>query len=79
MHFGFVLDPSNIDLWNIDLLDTNLDLFDADIHCKHFVCLQEVLKAYSRRLEDQQMFAGNLMNPVPCFLKNMVYHSVLGL
>ena len=26
MHFGFALDPWNIDLWDIDLLDTVLDL-----------------------------------------------------
>ena len=26
MHFGFALDSSNIDLWDIDLLDTDLDL-----------------------------------------------------
>ena len=25
-HFGFALDLSDIDLWNIDLLDTHLDL-----------------------------------------------------
>ena len=25
MHFGFALDSSDIDLWNIDLLDTHLD------------------------------------------------------
>ena len=27
MHFGLALDSSDIDLWNIDLLDTHLDLF----------------------------------------------------
>ena len=26
MHFGFALDLSNIDLWDINLLDTDLDL-----------------------------------------------------
>ena len=26
MHFGFTLDSRNIDLWDIDLLDTDLDL-----------------------------------------------------
>ena len=25
MHFGFALHSSDIDLWNIDLLDTHLD------------------------------------------------------
>ena len=28
-HFGFALDLSDIDLWNIDLLDTHLDLLDT--------------------------------------------------
>ena len=26
MHFGFALDSRNIDLWDIDLLDTGLNL-----------------------------------------------------
>ena len=30
MHFGFALELSDIiDLWNIDLLDTHLDLLDT--------------------------------------------------
>ena len=28
MHSGFALEFSDTDLWNIDLLDTHLDLFD---------------------------------------------------
>ena len=47
-HFGFVLALSDIDLWNKDLLGTHLDLLDADIPSKHFVCLQDVLKTSSR-------------------------------
>ena len=43
MHFGFTLDSSDIDLWNIDLLDAHLDLLDTNISSKHFVCLQDVL------------------------------------
>ena len=35
---------SDIDLRNIDLLDTHLGLLDKDISRKHFVCLQEVIK-----------------------------------
>ena len=50
MHFGFALDSSDIDLLNIDLLDTHLDLFDTDLPSKHFVCLQDVLKASSRHV-----------------------------
>ena len=48
MHFGFALDLSDIDLWNIDLLDTHLDLLDTDIPSKYFVCFQDVLKTSSR-------------------------------
>ena len=73
MHFGFALDLSDIDLLNIDLLDqryTHLDLLDTDIPSKHFACLQNVFKMLSRhvfkmssrRLEDQQMFAGLLIH-----------------
>ena len=49
-HFGVALDLSDIDLWNIDLLDTHLDFLDTDITSKHFVCLQDVLKTSSRYL-----------------------------
>ena len=47
MHFGFALDSSDIDLLNIDLLDTHLDLLDTDIPSKQFVCLQDVFKTSS--------------------------------
>ena len=47
MYIGLALDASDIDLWDIDLLDT-------DIPSKHFVCLQDILKTscemFSRRL-----------------------------
>ena len=39
MHFGFTLDSSDIDLLNIDMLDTHLDLLDTDIPSKHFISL----------------------------------------
>ena len=59
MHFGFALDFSDIDLKNIDLLDTYLDLSDTGIPSKHF--LSRVMS--SRRLEDVfktcLLFAGN--------------------
>ena len=54
-HFGFALDLSDIDLWNIDLLDTHLDLLDTDITSKNFVSLQRkivTLKTCWRRLQD---------------------------
>ena len=46
----------------------DLDLLDTDIPSKHFVFLQEalktssrnVLRTSSRRLEDQQIFAGDI-------------------
>ena len=44
MQFGFALDSSDVDLLNIGLLDTHLDLLDTDIPSKHFVCLQDILK-----------------------------------
>ena len=49
MHFVFA-DSSDIDLWDIDYLDTDLDLLDTDVPSKHFVCLQNILKTSSRRL-----------------------------
>ena len=44
MHFGFALELSNVDLLNIDLLDTHLDLLDTDIPSKYFACLHNVFK-----------------------------------
>ena len=46
-YFRFALDLSDIDLWNIDLLDTHLDFSDTDITGNH-VYLQDVLKTSSR-------------------------------
>ena len=48
MHFGFVLELSDVDLWNIDLLDTHLDLLDLLIPSKYFVCINSVFKTSSR-------------------------------
>ena len=48
MHFGFALELSNVDLLNIDLLDTHLDLLDTDIPSKYFVSLHSVFKTSSR-------------------------------
>ena len=50
MHFGFTLDSSDKDLWNIDLLGAHLDLLDTDNSSKHFVCFQDVLQASSRHV-----------------------------
>ena len=50
MHFRFALELSNINLWNIDLLDTHLDLLDTDIPSKYFVCLNNVFKTSSRHV-----------------------------
>ena len=54
MHFGFALDMSDIDLRNINLFDTHLDLLDKDIS-KRFQgmssrCLQDVFKTSSRHV-----------------------------
>ena len=62
---------SDIDLWNTDLLDTLLDLIRYRYHQYTCLpprrledvlktCLQDVITTSSRRLEDQQMFAGLL-------------------
>ena len=50
MHFGFGLDLSHIDLWNMDLLNTHLDLLDTDISSKYFACLFNVFKTSSRHV-----------------------------
>ena len=50
MHFEFALKMSNIDLWNIDLVDTYLELLDTDISSKYFVCLHNVFKKSSRHV-----------------------------
>ena len=50
MHFGFTLDLPDIDLLNIDLLDTHLDLLDTDIPSKYFACLHNVFKTSSRHV-----------------------------
>ena len=56
MHFGFALELSNVDLLNIDLLDTHLDLLDTGIPSKYFVFLHNVFKTLqdmsSRHLQD---------------------------
>ena len=44
MHFGLALELSNVDLLNIDLLDTHLDLLDTDIPSKYFAFLHNVFK-----------------------------------
>ena len=55
MHFGFALELSHVDLLNIDLLDTHLDLLGTDIPSILFVsivssrCLQDMS---SRHLQD---------------------------
>ena len=48
MYFGIVLELSDINLWNVDLLDTHLDLLDTDIPSKYVVCLHSVFKTSSR-------------------------------
>ena len=47
MHFGFTLDSSDIDLWNIDLLDTYLDQIQISS-----VNILFVSKTSWRRLQD---------------------------
>ena len=47
MHLGFASHSSDVDLWDIDSLDTDLDLLVTDIPGKDFACLQDVLKTSS--------------------------------
>ena len=50
MHFGSALELSNVDLLNIDLLDTHLDLLDTDIPSKYFANIHNVFKTSSRHV-----------------------------
>ena len=52
MHFRFALELSDIDLGNIDLLHTHLDLLVTDIPSKYFVALHSILKISSTRVQD---------------------------
>ena len=62
MHFGFALELSDIDLWNIDLLDTHLDLLDRNAPVS--ILFDPIVS--SRRLQDissrhlQYMFSRRL-------------------
>ena len=47
MHFGLILELSNVDPLNIDFLDTHVDLLDTDIPSKYFACLHNVFKMSS--------------------------------
>ena len=61
MHFGLALELSNVDLFNIDLLDTHLHLLDTDIPSKYFACLYNVFKTSSRHVFKtcfEDIFAG---------------------
>ena len=46
MYFGCASDAPDVDFWDIDLLDTDLDFLNTDIPSKHFVCPQDVFKTY---------------------------------
>ena len=79
MHFGFALDSSDIDLWNTDLLDTYLDLLDADNPSKYFACLQTSSRRLqdmsSRSPKDQQMLVEMLHKPIIRKFKRRKAHS----
>ena len=55
MRFELALELSNVDLSNIDLLDTHLDLLDTDIPSKYFACLHNAFKTSSRHLQDMSL------------------------
>ena len=50
MHFGLALELSDIDMWNIDSLDTHLDFLDTNISSKYFVILHNVFKTSWRHV-----------------------------
>ena len=50
MRFGLALELSNVDLLNIDLLDTHLDLLDTYIPSKYFAYLHNVFQTTSRHV-----------------------------
>ena len=56
MHFGFTLESSDIDLWD---MDTHLDLLVTDIPSKHFLIFsktswQRLQDMSSRRFQDMK-------------------------
>ena len=71
MHFGFALDLSEINLWNIDLPDIHLDLLDTDIPGKDSACFQDVFKTSSRRFQDmfQDVFKICVQDVFKTFLR----------
>ena len=79
MHFGFALDLSDIDLWNIDMLDTYLFLLDTDIPSKYFACLQTSSRRLqdmsSRSPKDRQMLVEMLHKPIIRKFKRRKAHS----
>ena len=51
MLFGFAIESSDTDLWDIDLLDTDLDLLETATPSKIFICLlQDAFKASWRHV-----------------------------
>ena len=70
MHFGFALDSSDIDLLNIDLLDTHLDLLDTDIP----VNILFVSKTSWRCLQRNKFLSSNTSprRLAECLLKNVL-------
>ena len=77
-HFGFALDFSDIDLRNIDLLDTNLDLLGTDITSKIFfasktswrrpqdMSSRHVFKMSSRRLHHNNFSSSKTVSRRLC-------------
>ena len=81
MHFGFALELSDMDLWNIDLSDTHLDLSDTDISSKYQevfclppLCLQDL---FLKHLQDmslirlQDMSSGSLQDAFKTHLQDV--------
>ena len=84
MHFGLDLDLSDIDLLNIVLLDTHLDLLDTNTPSKHFVflsrCLQDIIfsllkdtKMIRIKLPEKFWLFAESLNMENLFFKNSLY------
>ena len=72
MHFGFALELLDIDLWNIDLLETYLDLLDTGIPSKYFVCFHNFFKTSSRHVFSVTIFVfQDVLKTSSCILQDV--------
>ena len=68
MNLGFAFDSSDKDLWDVDLLDTDLDLLDTNIPNQNFAFLQDVFKTC---LQDILKCSNHLEDVLKTFLQDI--------